>query len=394
MGAGHSPRCALVRVLLPAAFGAALAACAAPGAGSPGSGATPAPPAAGGSHVAGAATQPVQPPGSDLTAPGERHLRNVRQLTFGGQNAEAYWSWDDRELILQITADPSGAGGVAAADAPCDRIFRLDVAKGTLRQLTHEARQTCAYFVPDADRVVFASTHGASSDCPPEPDRSQGYVWPLYDYDVYLANGDGSGPVNLTKTPGYDAEATIGADGTILFTSARSGDLELWTMDADGGNPRQLTHTPGYDGGGFFSRDGSRIVWRASRPEGAELDDFQRLLGQGLVRPTSLEIFVADRDGRNVIQLTGNGKANFAPYFTPDGKGVVFASNMGDPKGRAFDIWYVNLDGSGLEQVTHDGSGFNSFPMFSRDGKRIAFSSNRNGAVPHETNVFVAEWVP
>jgi Tol biopolymer transport system component len=332
-----------------------------------------------GEHRAGAAAAP------DLTLPGEEHLANVRQLTFGGQNAEAYWSWDDRSLILQVTPATGG----------CDRIHILDVASGKMTQVTHAGRQTCAYFLPGDARILYASTHESSPECPPEPDRSQGYVWPLYEYEIYTADRDGGNVRNITNSPGYDAEATVGPDGRIVFTSTRSGDLELWTMGAEGGEPRQLTHEVGYDGGAFFSQDGTKLVWRASRPASdEEAHAYLGLLRQGLVRPTQLELWIADADGGNAYQLTNNGKANFAPYFAPDRTSVLFASNLLDPRGRSFEIFRVGLDGAGPERITHDPSGFNSFPMFSRDGRRIAFSSNRNGSVPHETNVFVADWVP
>jgi Tol biopolymer transport system component len=332
-----------------------------------------------------------KPAGTDLTLPGEKHLRNVRQLTFGGQNAEAYWSWDDKSLVLQITDDRH----VEAGTRVCDHIFTLDVASGALARVSDVGRTTCSYFLPGDTRVIYASTRGEGPDCPPEPDRSQGYVWPLYEYEIWKQDLATASKEMIVQSPGYDAEATVAKDGRIVFTSTRSGDLELWVMDGTKGTPRQLTHEPGYDGGAFFSHDGKQIVWRASRPApGKELDDYRALLAKGFVRPTALEIFVADADGKNVRQVTKNGKANFAPYFTPDDKAILFASNMEDPKGRSFQIWKVNVDGSGLEQITHDPSGFCSFPMFSRDGKRLAFSSNRNGSVPRETNVFVAEWVP
>jgi Tol biopolymer transport system component len=323
--------------------------------------------------------------GQDRVLPGETHLSNVRQMTFGGQNAEAYWSWDSRSLTLQITG----------ADGGCDQIYVMDAESGELTQLTSRGRTTCAYFLPGDERVVYASTHETSEDCPPEPDRSQGYVWPLFEYEIYSAKRDGSDVRNITNLPGYDAEATVAADGRIVFTSTRSGDLELWTMNSDGGELRQLTHEPGYDGGAFFSPDGTKLVWRASRPQTKEeKDEYFGLLGRGLVRPSRMELFVADADGSNAVQITNNGKANFAPYFTPDGGSILFASNMGDPQGRTFEIWKIDVDGGNLERVTHDPSGFNGFPMFSRDGRRIAFSSNRFGSVPRETNVFIADWTP
>lgn len=322
--------------------------------------------------------------GPDLALPGEDHLENVRQLTFGGQNAEAYFAFDDSALIFQSTR----------GDLECDQIFVLDLETGEQRRLTSEGRQTCGYFLPGNERVLFASTRSAGPGCPPEPDRSMGYVWPLYEsYEIYVADADGSDPVNVTNSPGYDAEATVSRDGRVVFTSIRSGDLELWTMDADGSELRQLTDEAGYDGGAFFSRDGRRIVWRASRFE----DDEERtayfdLLDRGLVQPSRLDVYVMDADGGNVRRLTDNGKANFAPFFTPDGDAVLFASNMADPKGRIFDIWRIGVDGTGLERITHNPS-FDGFPMFSWDGRRLVFASNRNNTEPYETNVFIADWV-
>jgi len=317
--------------------------------------------------------------------PGEVHLADLRQLTFGGENAEAYWSFDDRQLILQSTRDGSG----------CDQIYILDLESGHLRQITSRGRTTCAYFLPFSERVLFASTQAAGDDCPPVPDHSRGYVWPLYEaYDIYTAEPDGRSPVNITNSPGYDAEATVSRDGTIVFTSSRTGDLELWTMDTEGGHLRQLTHTPGYDGGAFFSRDGKKLVWRASRfDDPAELAEYQALLAEGLVRPSQLDIYVSDADGSNVRRLTDNGQANFGPFFTPDGQAVVFASNMADPRGRIFDLWKVGVDGTGLERITFNGESFDGFPMFSWCGDRFSFSSNRQNAAPNDTNVFVADWV-
>jgi TolB protein len=358
--------------------------------------ATPASPAtasAADTHAAPAAPAPrkiptaaERAPRKDLVLPGETHFKTVRQLTFGGQNAEAYWSWDDHALTMQISDPPV---------VPCDQIFLADIATGFFRQVTDSGRNTCSYFMPGDAQILFASTAENAPGCPPEPDRSHGYVWPLYEYDIYVAQRDGSGRRNITHSPGYDAEATVAADGRIIFTSSRSGDIELWSMNAEGGDLHQITHEVGYDGGAFFSPDGTRIVWRASRPKTPEeVAQYRDLLARNLVMPTVMELYVADADGSNVRQLTSNGKANFAPYFTPDGRSLLFASNMADPKGRSFEIWKIDVDGSHLEQITHDPGSFASFPMFSHDGRWLAFSSNRNGSVPHETNVFVAEWVP
>ena len=331
-----------------------------------------------------AADAPPEPAG--LWFEGEDRLRNVRQLTFGGQNAEAYWSPDGDRLIFQRTD----------ADGGCDQIYVM-TADGTGPALvsTGTGRTTCAYFIPGTERVLFSSTHEASADCPPEPDRSRGYVWPIYpEYDIYTANADGSDLTRLTNSGYYDAEATVSTDGEwIVFTSTRDGDLDLYKMRADGTGVVRLTDQPGYDGGAFFSADGSKICYRASRIEGDEaLADYRVLLAENLVRPGKLEIYWMNADGTGKTRVTGNGAANFAPFFTPDGKRIIFSSNVDDPRGRNFDLYLVGLDGGNVERITTCPS-FDSFPMFSPDGKRVAFSSNRNGKVRGETNVFVADWV-
>jgi Tol biopolymer transport system component len=315
----------------------------------------------------------------------ERHLANIKQLTFGGENAEAYFSTDGTRLIYQSTR----------ADYPCDQIYSMKIdGTDSKRVSTGTGRTTCGYFYPKGDQILYASTHEANKECPPRPSYSRGYVWPIYEgYDIYRANADGSKLTPLTRTPGYDAEATIAPDGLITFTSVRDGDMEIYTMQADGSGVRRLTNRPGPDGGPFFSWDGTRIAFRArSLQAGQELDEYRSLLKEGLWRPTSLELFVMDRDGSNLAQVTKLGGANFAPSWHPDGKRLIFASNTHDPKGRNFDLYLVNLDGSGLEQVTFNET-FDGFPMFSPDGKRLVFASNRNAKAEGETNVFIADWV-
>jgi Tol biopolymer transport system component len=322
---------------------------------------------------------------AELALPGERHLRNVRQLTFGGENAEAYFSFDGQELVFQRTAE--GAG--------CDRLYVMRADGSGLRQVSSgKGRVTCGYFFPGADRILYASTHETSPDCPPRPDLSKGYVWALYDYQLYTARPDGSDLRALAPAPGsYNAEGTISKDGWIVFTSTRDGDLELYKMRLDGSGLVRLTSTPGYDGGAFFSADGKRIVYRASRPEtDAELAEYRALLAQKLVRPGKLEIYTMNADGSEQRQVTHLGAASFAPFFHPDGRRIVFASNVGDPKGRNFDIYLVNDDGSGLERITTNET-FDGFPMFSPDGRKLVFASNRHGSRPGETNVFIADWV-
>jgi TolB protein len=334
-----------------------------------------------------AARSAAPPPAAaarDLRLPQERHLANLRQLTFGGENAEAYFSFDGRQLILQSTRDSRA----------CDQEYVMGADGSSPRLVsTGQGRVTCGYFFPGGDRLLYASTHEASAACPPPPDMSHGYTWALYDYQLYTARLDGSDLRPLAHAPGYNAEATISKDGWIVFTSTRDGDLDLYKMRLDGSGLVRLTDTPGYDGGAFFSADGKRIVYRASRPRDArELAEYRALLAQKLVRPTQLEIWVMDADGKNQRQVTHLGAASFAPFFHPDGRRIIFASNVGDPRGRNFDLYLVNDDGSGLERVTYNDT-FDGFPMFSPDGKQLVFASNRNGSRPGETNVFIADWV-
>jgi Tol biopolymer transport system component len=273
----------------------------------------------------------------------------------------------------------------------------MDVDGGNLQQLsTGKGRTTCAYFFPDGRRLIYSSTHLAGDDCPPEPDRSQGYVWPIYaSYDIFSINADGLELTRLTTEQGYDAEGVIAPDGSrIVFTSARDGDLDIYTMSADGSDVRRLTDAKGYDGGPFYSWDGRYIVYRAYHPDTEEdLKTYQDLLDQNLIRPTRAEIFVMQADGSHKRQVTDNGAANWAPFMHPNNRQIIFASNLHDPERRSFSLYVVNVDGSGLERVTY-GARFDSFPMFSRDGKKLVFASSRNARAPREFNIFIADWVP
>ena len=316
----------------------------------------------------------------------ELHLRNVRQLTSGGENAEAYWAFDGSQLIYQARKP----------GAECDQIYVLDPESGDTRMVsTGEGRTTCSYFYPSGNEILYSSTHHHNAACPPNPDFSMGYVWPVYEtYDVFASNLDGSGLRQLTTEEGYDAEATFSPAGDrIVFTSARDGDLELYSMAPDGSDVIRLTDRPGYDGGAFYSPDGSKIIWRAHYPgEGPELEDYRRLLSQGLLRPGELEIYIMDADGSNQRQLTQLGGANFAPYWHPSGEKIVFSSNHHDPDGRDFEIYMINLDGSGLTRITYS-EGFDGFPVFSPDGQHLVFGSNRNNGGTSDTNVFIGEWI-
>lgn len=344
---------------------------------------------------------PGNPPvaAKDLAMPDEVHLKNMRQLTFGADNAEAYWAFGGDRLIMQTNHKPY----------QCDQIEEIDAKNGQTKLVsTGKGRTTCSYFLKGDQEIIYASTHEHGEQCPTPPDMSKGYYWGLFEYDIYRANADGSNLRKLTNEPGYDAEATVcPVDGSIIFTSTRSGDLELWRMDADGKNLRQLTNLPGYDGGAFFSPDCSKIVWRSSRPTGKDLEEYKELLAKNLVKPTKMDIWVANSDGTDARQVTYLPGASFAPFFYPDGKRIMFSSNYLSPRGPEFDLFAVDIDGSHLERIT-SGPSFDGFPMFSPDGKTLSFSSNRRdvvqkdgkdvyrlGGAPageHDTNVFLADW--
>ncbi|HEY3167691.1 MAG TPA: hypothetical protein VGK57_10715, partial [Candidatus Binatia bacterium] len=297
---------------------------------------------------------------SNLALSQEKHLRNLRQLTFGGENAEAYFSADGKKLIFQSTRD----------GYPCDLIYTMNADGSDVRLIsTEKGRTTCSYFFPNGKRILYSSTHLGSKECPPRPDFSKGYVWAIYpSYDIFTAKADGSDLKQLTTTAGYDAETTISHSGKLVFTSMRDGDLDIYTMNANGRNVRRLTNELGYDGGPFWSYDGKQIVYRAYHPQSdKEKADYVSLLKQNLIRPTVLDIWVMNADGSNKRQVTHLNKASFAPYFFPDGRRVIFSSNVADPRGRDFDLYMIKTDGTGMERITFNDT-FDGFPMFSPDG--------------------------
>jgi len=331
--------------------------------------------------------------GSDtLIYNGEKHFKSIRQITFGGDNAEAYWSFDDKQMIFQSNNKQWGL--------ECDQMFLMDIKdnfkdKKPPMVSTGMGRTTCAYFLPDNTHFVYGSTHLADSDCPEVPLRKNGkYVWPVYDsFDIFVADLDGNITAQLTNEPGYDAEATVSPIGDkIVFTSTRSGDLELYTMNLDGSGVKQITNELGYDGGAFFSPDGTKLIFRASRPKTEEaIKEYKELLAQGLVEPTDMELFVCNADGSDLKQLTFLGNANWSPFFHPSGEKILFSSNFEAEKGFPFNLYLIDLEGKNLERVTH-GQTFDAFPVFSNDGKYLAFSSNRNNGGGRDTNLFIAEW--
>ncbi len=324
----------------------------------------------------------------------EKHLKNLKQLTYGGDNAEAYFSPNGKFASFQSNNSKWGL--------QCDQIFSLDISKASKDTTyrpplisTGKGRTTCSYFMPNSKDILYASTHKANDSCPPAPQTKGKYLWAVYkDFDIYVADSKGKIIKQLTDAPGYDAEATVSPKGDkIVFTSDRSGDLELWIMDIDGKNQKQITTGLGYDGGAFFSPDGKRLVFRASRPKTEEeIKEYKDLLAQHLVAPTNMEIYTCNIDGSDLKQITTLGKANWAPFFHPGGKKIIFSSNHHSKKGYDFQLFMINDDGTGLEQITNE-SMFNAFPMFSPNGKQLIFSSNRNNHGTRDTNLFIADWV-
>lgn len=343
--------------------------------------------------------------------PAEPHLANIRQLTFGRKNAEAYFSFDGSRLIFQstnnwtlgtalepVTSEDSGEQALG-----CYQMYVLDLNTGLIRRVsTGYGATTCGYFFPGDRRVLYSSTHLRAALCPPEPPRAARYRWALHDYDIFSVRMDGQQLQRLTTTPGYDAEATVSPNGKqIVFTSMRDGDLEIYSMNLDGRHVKRLTEELGYDGGAFFSPDSSRIVYRAQHPRTPEkIEAYKALLKENLVEPGQLEIYVMNADGSDKRAVTQNGASNFAPFFHPDGRRIIFSSNVHDvagasdqPRRPAFHLYLIRDDGQALERITTIGT-FNSFPMFSPDGKQLVWISDRNAKERGEFNIFLAEWVP
>ncbi|TBN03983.1 hypothetical protein EYD45_08190 [Hyunsoonleella flava] len=327
-----------------------------------------------------------------LIYPGEKHFKSIKQITFGGDNAEAYWSFDDKQIVFQSNNKNWNVG--------CDQMFLMNVGetfedKTPPMISTGKGRTTCSYFLPDNKHIIYASTHLGDEKCPDTPLRKNGkYIWPVYDtYDIFMADLEGNIVKQLTNEKGYDAEPTVSPKGDkIVFTSTRSGDLELYTMNLDGSSVTQITDELGYDGGAFFSPDGTKIIFRSSRPKTEqEIKEYKELLAEGLVEPTEMELYICNADGSDLKQLTDLGNANWSPFFHPSGKKILFSSNFEAERGFPFNLYLIDIDGKNLERVTHSDT-FDAFPVFSNDGKYLAFSSNRNNGGGRDTNLFIAEW--
>lgn len=327
-----------------------------------------------------------------LIFPGEKHFKSLKQITFGGDNAEAYWSFDDQQIVFQSN-NPEW-------NVNCDQMFLMNAnetfeSKTPPMVSTGKGRTTCSYFLPDNKHIIYASTHLGDEQCPDTPLKKDGkYIWPIYDsYDIFVSDLQGNITAQLTNEIGYDAEPTVSPKGDkIVFTSTRNGDIDLYTMNLDGSNVKQITFELGYDGGAFFSPDGTKIIFRSSRPKTeTEIAEYKQLLSEGLVQPTEMELYICNADGSELRQLTSLGNANWSPFFHPSGKKILFSSNFESERGFPFDLYMIDIDGKNLERVTY-GDSFNAFPVFSNDGKKLLFSSNRNNGGGRDTNLFIAEW--
>lgn len=327
-----------------------------------------------------------------LIFPEEKHFKSIKQITFGGDNAEAYWSFDDKQIVFQSNNKKWNVS--------CDQMFLMNADETFKDKMppmvsTGKGRTTCSYFLPDNKHIIYASTHLGDSLCPETPMKKDGkYIWPIYDtYDIFVADLEGNITGQLTNEKGYDAEPTVSPKGDkIVFTSTRNGDIDLYTMNIDGSDVKQITFELGYDGGAFFSPDGTKIIFRSSRPKTeSEIAEYKALLSEGLVQPTQMELYICNADGSDLRQLTHLGNANWSPFFLPDGKRVIFSSNFEAERGFPFNLYIIGIDGKGLEKVTHSET-FDAFPVFSNDGKKLIFSSNRHNGGGHDTNLFIAEW--
>jgi TolB protein len=330
--------------------------------------------------------QAVFSPISIPSEAGEIHLRNISQLTNGGENAEAYFSHDGRRLIFQSTRDGRA----------CDQQYVMNADGSDVRRVSNGlGKTTCGYFMSGDRRIFYASSDASEKECPPRPDASKGYVWRLDPFDIYTARQDGSNRKRLTRFGVYTAEGVLSSDGKkIVFTSLKGGDLDIYVMNTDGTHVVQLTRQVGYDGGAWWSPDGKQIVYRAYHPHtNADVASYKELLAQRLVRPNKMDLWIMNADGSEQRQITHLNAASFGPSWTPDGKKIIFSSNHHtDPKLGNFDLFLINPDGSRLEQIT-TATTFDGFPMFSPNGKKLVWASNRHDANPHETNLFIADWV-
>ena len=316
------------------------------------------------------------PPIAEIVRADEGHLTEVRQLTFGGENGASRWAWASDQVAFQARVN----------DRACARVSRVTLTDPPGRFPLGEG-ETPSFLPGDRD-VVYAS----APSCSKHRGRGEGIVLEP-GLDVFRAKADGSAPTRLTATPGYDGEPSVcGKSGAIVFTSMREGDLDLYRMDADEGHVERLTATTGYDGGAVFDADCTHIAWQAWHPKGSAVDDYKKQLAENLIRPTTLELWIANADGTDARQVTYLDARSSAPSWYPAQARLLFASTFGGESARDVDLWAIDLDGTNLERVS-TAPGPDSSPAFSPDGKSIAFTSERATQLGlTDTNVFVARW--
>jgi Tol biopolymer transport system component len=315
---------------------------------------------------------------------GEDHLTKVTQLTFTGENTQASFSPDNKNIIFQSTRNR----------LRCDAIFRMHSDGSDISQISSgKGIASSAVISPDNNSIIYSSTQKVDYQCPSKPEYSKAYSWLLYSsYDLFKDELTGGSDERIIKSSSYDGGAVYSPKGDkIIFSSGRTGDLELYIANSDGNNVKQLTNIDGYDGDAVFSRDGKYIVWRASRPKGNDLHDYRYQLSQGIIKEGKFEIFMMKLAGGKPIQLTNNGATNFSPSFDPNSNNIIFSSNMSQKDGRNYDIYTLNLKTRKLERITYY-SGFDGYPVFSSDGKKLLFTSSRNFRYKAEKNIFIVNW--
>jgi len=318
-------------------------------------------------------------------------IENVKQLSFQGDNGEAYFNSDDSKVIFQSKRNNNN----------CDKLYIVDINGNNLTEfVANDGAFTCAYFSLDDRYIFFSSTMHLGSECPeiykdPNPRK---YIWPLRDYEIFRY--DNGAVKQLTNYSGYNAETTTHPfEEKVIFTSLRDGDINLFEMDYNGENVKQITSEYGYDGGAFYSPNGENIVWRAWYPTSdEEISMWKNNLAKKFIESVPLDIYVAKNDGSEKQRLTSNGATNWAPSWHPDGKHIVFSSNMDDWRedynayGSNFELYMINIATKTLTRLTNNDT-FDSFSVFSKNGKKIVFSSNRDAENPRNTNIFIADIV-
>jgi TolB protein len=313
------------------------------------------------------------------------HLANIKQVTADFVRAgEGYFSPDGRTVIYQAEEREGGN--------PFYQIFTQDLATGKRQRVSPGVgKTTCAYVRPDGKKIIFASTHedpqAKAKQAAEYKRRAEAkgararYAW---DFDpfmkIYEANPDGSDLKCLTPTvDAYTAEGSYSPDGKqIVYASGSEGNVQLYIMNADGTKPRRLTDAPNhYNGGPFFSPDGTRVIFRSDRKE-----------------KDRLQLYVINADGTGEKALTSNEQwVYWAPYWYADGKHIIYtAADHSDPTARPnYDLYWMNIENGKTVRLTY-APGADVLPVFGPDGKKVMWTSNRDGRSP--TQLYIADFTP